>query len=864
MHNTCLRLAAIALLATACATEPTGPAVGSDEANIRPAQLQSGAGMLISDGRTDGVSQLQFLWPIVSDRVARDQPFDATASPSVMICELVDSNCGEVVAEFPYRDRPGPGLATTRNWSQFEFYLATWATRSRDIGKSYRAIVRAYGLELGFVDIRLVRRIWDLRDVPSDMVGVVAGWPLPIPFRVEAGITPSKPCESATVLVGFGRGVAQDLEIPSNLRCGQRVPYAFQLQPGYSDLDVLIDGVSSPINGAFHVSNLTTVVARARPTPYLSGQLSSLIAAVDNLLGSSDRTRAFEELLALARALHTGGQIDVRRALDQVLAGIRSDAVKGPLLEAAESEIAGRLVQVSEPAQSSSFLDGPARSTAVVHVNGVNTDLSGAVANAVELSAVVREAGLASTTTYIAYNPTRGATASQRNAIALWRCIEGVLDVDIGTIVAPGSLDLLWALATTCPLVPDVTPDPLQGLLQLAGLPTTGAFASTFAQDLHLFLSNNVQVVLVPHSQGNMMVRDALAYPTVTQSDRALLSGVFLAPQGMPSASSIARTDCWMIEEELFEWAGVNACTSTDSPVQTTSSIAFTAISMQAIARISRFLCGVPLFPCNRGITVATLEIPGRVWLHKFQESYLADSSRDLLKRRLREHKAFLDAQAPPVPPAGSWCGTSTDFTAASLPSVYQSLRWAAPGRPLASGLFNDRIEYRPVDTGFEFGNSGAPTSGTATIRATFDARLAHTGSGHYYNLHLTTPGGPTWIMGVVIGSFGNQTPRTWAGSYTTGTQSGLGGPLGQGGTHLHDQGFTGSFGDYRFEYSLSNGSMRWRIWSLAGMALVLDRTIAAPGLNIASVGGMFMDGYMTSGFENLAWLDNWSIACLP
>lgn len=226
-----------------------------------------------------------------------------------------------------------------------------------------------------------------------------------------------------------------------------------------------------------------------------------------------------------------------------------------------------------------------------------------------------------------------------------------------------------------------------------------------------------------------------------------------------------------------------------------------------------------------------------------------------------------VDFQVHCAPPGGAgapWCGASADFAGGALPPVFQSRRWSAPGRPLASGLFNNRIEYRPIDTGFEFGAAGALGPGIGTVAVTFDARLSHTGSGHYYNLHLTTAGGPTWAMGVVIGSFGNQTPRTWAGSYTTGTPSGLGGTVGTGGTSAHDQTFAAGFGNYRFLYEFSNGQVRWRIWTLPGLVPVLDRSHPMAGIQLSQASGLYMDGYMTSGFENLAWLDNFSISCTP
>lgn len=189
-----------------CATEPTAVSEDADAPSVKPARFGTGPAAVISDGRTDGNHEFYFLFPIVPERAPREAPFDADAAPTVSICRLADGACAETVAVFPYAAGRGSVLSTVKKSTVFEFYIAVWSTPRQKVGERYRATVRAYGIDLGFADIQLVRRILDLPSVPDDIVGVVAGWPLPIPFRVEVGTAPP-PTPPECAACAFGPSV---------------------------------------------------------------------------------------------------------------------------------------------------------------------------------------------------------------------------------------------------------------------------------------------------------------------------------------------------------------------------------------------------------------------------------------------------------------------------------------------------------------------------------------------------------------------------------------------------------------------------------------------------------------------------------
>jgi len=169
----------------AIAPEPTPQGAVANEAVVKPAVLAERPMSVISDGRTDGHAAFYFLFPIVPDRAPRTGTFDRDAEPAVTVCRIQKGACAEVVAEFPFRSGPGLGLRTVREWSTFEFFLATWQAPRVSSSQLYRATVRAGGFVLGYADIQVVKGLFDLLKVPKNVVGIVGGWPLPISFRIE-------------------------------------------------------------------------------------------------------------------------------------------------------------------------------------------------------------------------------------------------------------------------------------------------------------------------------------------------------------------------------------------------------------------------------------------------------------------------------------------------------------------------------------------------------------------------------------------------------------------------------------------------------------------------------------------------------
>jgi len=143
--------------------------------------------------------------------------FDAditTLDPQIAICDITagpDNNCGgaggtSAVIVFTTTSTPAITVDPTT-----EQYGVSWDTRAAgfDADHTYRVHVTAGAegarRELGFADVLLTTKPGQAKHVaPGDLIVVKDGRPLPIHFRIEAGIAGSISVSAATPSVATG------------------------------------------------------------------------------------------------------------------------------------------------------------------------------------------------------------------------------------------------------------------------------------------------------------------------------------------------------------------------------------------------------------------------------------------------------------------------------------------------------------------------------------------------------------------------------------------------------------------------------------------------------------------------------------
>src|SRR6267143_1111165 len=183
----------------------------------RPTAPRSGPAFAISDGvHEGGTPGFYFLPPIVA-QPAFSGSFDAdieTLNPQIAICDITDgpdNNCGgaggtSAVIVFTTTSTPAITVDPTT-----EQYGVSWDTRAAgfDADHTYRVHVTAGAegarRELGFADVLLTTKPGQAKHVaPGDLIVVKDGRPLPIHFRIEAGIAGSISVSAATPSVATG------------------------------------------------------------------------------------------------------------------------------------------------------------------------------------------------------------------------------------------------------------------------------------------------------------------------------------------------------------------------------------------------------------------------------------------------------------------------------------------------------------------------------------------------------------------------------------------------------------------------------------------------------------------------------------
>ena len=143
----------------------------------------------IADAARDYKPGFYWLPPIVKQPVVSGT-FDATLSPVVEICELVEGTCGPVLATYTMTSGPNGELVHLQddqhyhvNWHTNEFTLS--------VTSSYRISVRAgvNNVLLGYADVQPAANGSGLKNLDSnELMGLVDGRTLPIRFRIETGV----------------------------------------------------------------------------------------------------------------------------------------------------------------------------------------------------------------------------------------------------------------------------------------------------------------------------------------------------------------------------------------------------------------------------------------------------------------------------------------------------------------------------------------------------------------------------------------------------------------------------------------------------------------------------------------------------
>jgi hypothetical protein len=186
---------AVLLCLAACQDAPyvTGPDPGPNTPTLA-----------IMDGVHSGPAGFYFLPPLV-DAPNSTGTFDGNLSPVVRICALDGDVCSGL--DLDVLSTGGSGASSITVDTDGEAYIAVWHTKGMGLSPStnYRLRVFVGMLQLGTLDLDVVAGPQNLKNVPSDMVGLVVDRPLPIKFRIETGIVGEVIVTPSTAMINEGQ-----------------------------------------------------------------------------------------------------------------------------------------------------------------------------------------------------------------------------------------------------------------------------------------------------------------------------------------------------------------------------------------------------------------------------------------------------------------------------------------------------------------------------------------------------------------------------------------------------------------------------------------------------------------------------------
>ena len=528
MHSIhrCLSFAAIVAVAGACSDPVSGPV-------RRPRQD------VVSSAPVAG--RVVFLPPL-GVGIMPTGASDVSRPVAVEICVRADTVCvGDPIARI---DTGGTGDSRLRVIGAAgvadagrAFYEAVWRVPRApgDTAVRVRASVLVDGAIGGQVDVRVIPSGEASQPASPNGEVVIAGDELVIRFWIE------KPPRRFTVLVGPGvRGMPGAGD--SLWSYGARVPYAFAPAPGYENVMVRVDGMPAPPAGLVITDTEHVLTVTADRRVVLNKGALPLYQQARAVLSAADPVAAYQAYLDVASAYVASSargvdsaMQDVRdvefvafdpirdsaalRKLDGALAGhvLTVDSVGGAKIGAARQ---GRTRTVLRGLDVASNADSTER-TVFLYVNGIATPQfgpQGAVATQLELRAIASEIPLFQdrqrfqvrlfyNRTYSEQRPTPEEQRAHCVSLFASRLAFGYLGANgFGAFMAACTSDSSYRRFSDHDLLECVR----QMWAIIANSDAAEVDATVLASRIQEMRSGGLHVILVPHSQGNLMANQAI------------------------------------------------------------------------------------------------------------------------------------------------------------------------------------------------------------------------------------------------------------------------------------------------------------------------------------------------------------------
>jgi hypothetical protein len=309
---------------------------------------------------------------------------------------------------------------------------------------------------------------------------------------------------------------------------GESVAYSFQVKAGYENLTVFLDSAIVATVGSVKMSREHVLVATAHKIPTVPPEYQPFVDKAKNLLTAANPVQAYAELLTAAAKLgDVVGPAEARRRIDAIAKVAYTDADQAALRRVnvalgghtfeqtkdgvIADPVVGGLTARPASVRASTRAAEINRPTILITINGVNNDPSGAAGSLDELFRLANElntelyGGARHFRAILFYNPS-AAYVTLKNP----DCFEMFTD-DVSPLQ-------LWSLSFTCltlmkgGILVDLSEAAGQMAQIIGVLPVEAREdAKKLTAEITSWLDLKMNVILVPHSQGNLMAIQALS-----------------------------------------------------------------------------------------------------------------------------------------------------------------------------------------------------------------------------------------------------------------------------------------------------------------------------------------------------------------
>lgn len=301
---------------------------------------------------------------------------------------------------------------------------------------------------------------------------------------------------------------------------GTRLSYAFTAQNGYEDLIVTLDGAVVSATGSVVMDTAHVLLASAASRVTLQAGDDALVTGAQAVATSPNAGQAYQQHLdRLTQLYRTTPLDDARRRVDAATLLAHDEVRDSARLRAAHAALGGRIFWMESPTTGSqadrgvrafSTSAGVADDSApvsILYINGIHNSPAAAASTAAEVAALAREAvGTRNVQIGHFYNV---SWVSRVGPVV--RCVEEAVLEDNPGIDLIGDVNRVYRCMDQLDMAEDLA-EVTRQLLDVVGIwkPEAEQDAKVFAAAIQNEVHLGRRVVIVSHSQGNLMTQQAL------------------------------------------------------------------------------------------------------------------------------------------------------------------------------------------------------------------------------------------------------------------------------------------------------------------------------------------------------------------